>query len=67
MVQVKIKSGKYGQAIAMLLQMGEGFQTRFQRTLIVNSQQRRILEEAGFVATNGAATKTGNRRGEKAK
>lgn len=67
MVQVKIKSGKYGQAIAMLLQMGEGFQTRFQRTLIVSSQQRRILEEAGFVAANGAATRTGNRRGEKAK
>ena len=67
MVQLKIKPGKYGQAIAMLLQMGEGFQTRFQRTLIVNSQQRRILEEAGFVASNGAATKTGNRRGETAK
>lgn len=67
MAQVKIKSGKYGQAIAMLLQMGEGFQTRFQRTLIVNSRQRRILEEAGFVAANGAATKSGNRRGEKAK
>jgi hypothetical protein len=67
MVQVKIKSGKYGQAIAILLQQGEGFQTRFQRTLIVNSQQRRILEEAGFVAPNGAATETGNRRGEKAK
>ena len=67
MQEVRIKPGKYGQAIAMLLQMGEGFQTRFQRTLIVNSQQRRVLHDAGFVATNGAATKSGNRRGEKAK
>ena len=67
MLEVKIKPGKYGQAIAVLLQMGEGFQTRFKRTLIVNSQQRRILQDAGFVVTNGTATKTGNRRGEKAK
>jgi hypothetical protein len=67
MLEVKIKPGKYGQAIAMLLQMGDGFQTRFQRTLIVNSHQRRVLQDAGFVAPNGVATKTGNRRGEKTK
>ena len=36
MLEVKIKPDKYGQAISLLLQIGEGFQTRHQRTLIVN-------------------------------
>ena len=66
MLPVKIKAHKYGQAIALLLQMGGGFQTRFERTLIVNFEQRRALEEAGFVAANGTGQKTGKGRGEKA-
>ena len=53
MLAVKIKADKYGSAIALLLQMGAGFQTRFERTLIVNPEQRRGLETAGFVAKNG--------------
>jgi hypothetical protein len=52
MQEVKIKADKYGQAISLLLEMGGGFQTRFERTLIVNAQQRRVLEEADCVATS---------------
>ena len=65
MLEVKIKADKYGQAIALLLNSGGGFQTRFERTLIVNQEQRRALEQAGFVA-NGAEHKRKG-RGEKAK
>ena len=57
MVAVKIKSDKYGEAIGMLLRRGGGFQTRFERTLIVNAEQRRVLEEAGLVERNGAGRK----------
>ena len=67
MLELKIKDDKYGQAIALLLQMGGGFQTRFEHTLIVNSAQRRALEKAGLVAVNGADQKTRTHRGEKAK
>jgi hypothetical protein len=56
MVAVKIKADRYGEAIALLLQMGGGFQTRFERTLIVNPEQQRALEVAGVVATNGIAS-----------
>jgi hypothetical protein len=56
MVEVKIRPDKYGQAIAMLLQSGGGFQTRFERTLIVNLEQKRALEQAGFVTANGAGS-----------
>lgn len=66
MLEVKIKRGKYGHAIALLLRLGEGFQTRHERTLIVNAQQRRALEEAGFVASNGAKHSARTSRAEKA-
>ena len=66
MSEVKIKADKYGQAIALLLQSGGGFQTRFERTLVVNVEQKRALEQAGFVAANGAGHKRKG-RGEKAK
>ena len=66
MFAVKIKADKYGQAIALLLQMGAGFQTRFERTLVVNSEQRRALEAAGLVAANGSGQQTRRERGEKA-
>jgi len=65
MLEVKIKPGKYGQAISLLLRGGEGFQTRFERTLIVNPRQRRVLEEAGVVA-NGAGSNARKRRGQTA-
>jgi hypothetical protein len=67
MLAVKIKADKYGKAIALLLQMGGGFQTRFERTLIVNPEQRSALEQAGVVAANGSETNTRKTRGEKAK
>jgi len=67
MVAVKIKADKYGHAIALLLRRGGGFQTRFERTLLVNSEQERALEEAGCVATNGTRKKTRKSSGEKKK
>jgi hypothetical protein len=67
MIEVKIKPGKYGQAIGLLLRMGGGFQTRYERTLIVNGEQRRNLEAAGLVATNGAVPSPRKHRGQKAK
>ena len=66
MVTVKIKADNYGQAIGLLLRRGGRFQTRFERTLIVNSEQRRILEEAGFVDTNGTQEMAEKDRGKKA-
>jgi hypothetical protein len=66
-IPVKIKADKYGQAIGLLLSMGGGFQTRFERTLIVNPVQRRALEAAGVVETNGAGDKVGKGSGEKTK
>ncbi len=48
-IAVKIKPKKYGSAIALLLQRGGAFQTRHERTLIVNSDQKQALEEAGLV------------------
>jgi hypothetical protein len=65
MLAVKIKADNYGHAISLLLQMGGGFQTRFERTLIVNPEQRRALETAGFVETNGATSKARKARDAK--
>jgi hypothetical protein len=50
---VKIKAGKYGSAIGLLLERGGTFQTRHERTLIVNSDQKKVLEEAGLIEING--------------
>jgi hypothetical protein len=50
---VKIKAGKYGSAIGLLLERGGAFQTRHERTLIVSADQRKALEDAGLVETNG--------------
>jgi hypothetical protein len=54
---VKIKAGKYGSAIGLLLERGGVFQTRHERTLIVNSEQKKALEEANLVETNGMMEK----------
>lgn len=67
MIPVKIKAEMYGEAIAMLLRHGGGFQTRFEDILIVNPQQRRMLDEAGFVETNGIQGKARKPRGKKAR
>ncbi len=46
---VRIKSGKYGSAIALLLERGGAFQTRHERTLIVDPAQKKALERAGLI------------------
>ena len=56
---VKIKAGKYGSAIGLLLERGGAFQTRYERTLIVNSDQKKALEEAGLIETNGSQEASG--------
>ena len=52
-------------AIGLLLERGGTFQTRPERTLIVNSQQRKILEEANLVETNGSGHGAGKEDGQK--
>ena len=60
---VKIKPSKYGTAIGLLLERGGAFQTRHEHTLIVNGEQKKALEEAGLIETNGA--KEGKHHGHK--
>ena len=62
---VKIKPGKYGSAIGLLLERGGAFQTRHERTLIVNSEQKKVLEEADLVETNGLKEGAGKEHGRK--
>ena len=62
---VKIKAGKYGSAIGLLLERGGAFQTRHERTLIVNSEQKKALEEADLVETNGLKEGSGKEHGHK--
>ena len=62
---VKIKAGKYGSAIGLLLEQGGAFQTRHQRTLIVDATQKRALEQAGLVQTNGLKQISGKGHGQK--
>ncbi len=62
---VRIKAGKYGSAIGLLLERGGAFQTRYERTLIVNSEQKKALEEAGLIETNGSKDGSGKEHGQK--
>jgi hypothetical protein len=62
---VKIKAGKYGGAIGLLLERGGAFQTRHERTLIVNAEQKKALEEAGLVETKGLTEGSGKDNGHK--
>ena len=62
---VKIKSGKYGNAIGLLLERGGAFQTRHERTLIVNAEQKKVLEQADLVETNGLKEGAGKEHGHK--
>jgi hypothetical protein len=62
---VKIKAGKYGTAIRLLLERGGAFQTRHERTLIVNSDQQKALENAGLVETDGLKRRPGKEYGHK--
>lgn len=61
---VRIKSGKYGSAIGLLLERGGAFQTRHERTLIVNSDQKEALEKADLVETNGLDERSGKKHGQ---
>jgi hypothetical protein len=56
---VRIKAGKYGSAIGLLLERGGAFQTRHQRTLIVDAAQKRALEQAGLIETKGLKQASG--------
>jgi hypothetical protein len=60
---VRIKVGKYGSAIGLLLERGGAFQTRHERTLIVSPEQKRVLEEAGLVEPNGVKGRSGRKNG----
>jgi hypothetical protein len=64
---LKIKAGKYryGRAIGMLLERGGSFQTRHERLLIVDSEQRRVLEEAGLIDHNRLTEGSGKKHGKK--
>ena len=62
---IKIKAGKYGRAIGLLLERGGSFQTRFERTLIVNSEQKKALEEADLIETNGSKEGSAKDHGHK--
>ena len=62
---VKIKAGKYGRAIGLLLERGGAFQTRQERTLIVDSQQKQALEDANLIETNGSSKESGKGNGQK--
>jgi hypothetical protein len=62
---VRIKAGKYGSAIGLLLERGGSFQTRPERTLIVNADQKKALEEAGLVEANESKDRSGKEHGQK--
>jgi hypothetical protein len=62
---VKIKAGKYGRAIGLLLERGGAFQTRYERTLIVNPEQKKALEEAGLIEIEGLKEGSGKDDGHK--
>jgi hypothetical protein len=48
---VRIEAGNYGRAIGLLLKRGGAFQTRHERTLIVDAAQKKALEQAGLIET----------------
>ena len=64
-VAVTINAGKYRTAIGLLLERGGSFQTRHERTLIVSSEQKRLLEEAGLVEfqVKKGQARNGHRKG----
>ena len=61
---VNIKDGQYGRAIGLLLERGGAFQTRHERTLIVNAEQKKVLEETDLIETNGRKEMPGKEHGE---
>jgi hypothetical protein len=62
---VRIKAGKYGSAIGLLLDRGGAFQTRHERTLIVDAAQKKALEQAGLIETIGSKQRPSKDHGQK--
>jgi hypothetical protein len=62
---VRIKAGRYGSAIAMLLDRGGAFQTGLERTLIVNAGQKEALEQAGLIETTRLKQTSSKENGQK--
>ncbi len=62
---VRIKAGKYGSAIGLLLERGGSFQTRHERTLIVDAAQKKALEQAGLIETIGFKPLSSKDHGQK--
>jgi hypothetical protein len=62
---VRIKSGKYGSAIGLLLRRGGAFQTRYERTLIVDAAQKKALEHAGLIEVLGMKRTSSRDHGQK--
>ena len=62
---VRIKAGKYGSAIGLLLERGGSFQTRHERTLVVDAIQRKVLEEANLLETGRLTERSGKANGQK--
>jgi hypothetical protein len=62
-----IKAEDCGRAIGMLLRRGGSFQTRHENILIVNSEQRKVLEEADLVESNSVPKRTDGKHARKKK
>lgn len=62
---VRIKAGKYGSAIGLLLERGGTFQTRHERTLIVDAAQKEALEQAGLIEAIRLKHASGKDHGQK--
>jgi hypothetical protein len=62
-VAVRIKEGEYGRAIRLLLERGGAFQTRHERTLIVDTAQEKALEQAGLIEADGSKSIPGKGHG----
>jgi hypothetical protein len=61
---VKIKAGKYGSAIALLLERGGAFQTRHERTLVVTAEQKKALEQADLIEEKALRRGFGKEHGD---
>jgi hypothetical protein len=62
---LRIKAGKYGSAIGLLLRRGGAFQTRHERTLIVDLAQMKALEQAGLIEGVGFSRVSSKANGQK--
>jgi hypothetical protein len=62
---VRIKAGKYGNAIGLLLKRGGTFQTRHERTLVVDATQQKALEQAGLIEPSGLKQLSSKDHGQK--